>query len=215
VFAVLPDWPAPGNITAGTYSRSQQFSPPGHAVTLTQVHGIHCVDASCAPAGVVADACFSRRAGYVCSVRTADCLPILLCNSAGDEVAAIHAGWRGLVAGVIESSLSCLQSTPTELLAWLGPAIGPQRFEVGAEVREQFLAAATAATEFQTAACFAPSGEKYLADLYGLARVRLAAAGIPRTWGGSHCTYTESGLFHSYRRDGAAAGRIHSLIMIT
>lgn len=214
MFAVPPDWPAPDNIIAGTFGRSQNFSPPGTAIALKQVHGIQCVDASRSPGGVEADASFSRCAGYVCSVRTADCLPILLCNREGGEIAAIHAGWRGLAAGVIESTLACLQSDPADLLAWLGPAISQQRFEVGVEVRDQFLAAAPGATEGQTADCFTPMGEKYLADLYALARVRLAAAGIARSWGGSHCTYTESGLFHSYRRDGADAGRIYTMIMI-
>jgi YfiH family protein len=214
VFALRPDWPAPGNIIAGTFSRSQQVSLPGPAIELAQVHGTRCVDASSAVDGVEADACFSASAGYVCRVRTADCLPILVCNDSGSEVAAIHAGWRGLVAGVIESTLSCLQSAPADVMVWLGPAIGQQRFEVGAEVREQFLAAAGIAKS-QTAACFLPVGEKYYADLYALARVRLAAAGITRCWGGTHCTYNEPGLLHSYRRDGTAAGRIHSMIMIT
>jgi YfiH family protein len=215
VFAVLPDWPAPGNIIAGTCSRNQLVPALGHSVALEQVHGIKCVDVASSPDGVAADASFSRKAGYICSVRTADCLPILLCNTDGSEVAAIHAGWRGLAAGVIESTLGCLHSDPADMLAWLGPAISQPRFEVGAEVREQFLAAAAGANQAETAACFVALGDKYLADLYALARLRLAVAGFSQTWGGQHCTYTEAGLFHSYRRDGADAGRMHTLIMIT
>jgi YfiH family protein len=215
VFAVLPEWPAPGNIIAGTCGRNQPVAAPGHSVTLQQVHGVHCIDVASSPDGVAADACFSRRADYVCSVRTADCLPLLLCNEEGSEVAAIHAGWRGLAAGVIESTLGCLRSDPANILAWLGPAISQPRFEVGAEVRQQFMAAGGAG-QCETAACFvALENNRYLADLYGLARVRLAAAGIRRVWGGTHCTYTEAGLFHSYRRDGIDAGRIHTMIMIT
>ncbi len=213
--AIVPDWPAPGNIIAGTYTRNQQASIPVHTVALTQTHGIHCVDVALAAAGVAADACFAARPGLGCVVVTADCLPILLCADDGTEVAAIHAGWRGLAAGVIESTLDCLSSRPGQLLAWLGPAISQQHFEVGRAVREQFLERAASALRVETEACFSVAGEKYMADLYALARLRLAAAGVTQIWGGQHCTYAETELFHSYRRDGVSAGRVSTVIAIT
>jgi YfiH family protein len=213
--AITPDWPAPANILAGTYTRNQQAATPAPSVSLNQVHGTHCVDVALVPAGISADACYSSRPGLLCAVVTADCLPILLCAQDGTEVAAIHAGWRGLVAGVIESTLACLQSDPSHLLAWLGPAISQQHFEVGGEVRAQFLASAASPVRLETQACFIAAGEKYMADLYALARLRLAGVGVTQVWGGQHCTYAEADLFHSYRRDGVSAGRVSTVIAIT
>jgi len=213
--AIAPDWPAPANIVAGTYTRNQQHLIPAGSVVLKQVHGIHCVDVALSQPAVEADACFTSRPGLACAVLTADCLPILLCASDGTEIAAIHAGWRGLAAGVIESTLVCLRSDPSQLLAWLGPAISQQNFEVGREVREQFLDLAASTRRVETEACFIATGEKFMADLYALARLRLAGAGVTQIWGGKHCTYTEAGLFHSYRRDGADAGRLTTVIAIT
>jgi YfiH family protein len=145
----------------------------------------------------------------VCVVLTADCAPVLFTDFAGSIVAAAHAGWRGLAAGVLEATLAAMRVEPDKVLVWLGPAIGPRVFEVGADVL-----AAHAATDSGAGACFTPlrSG-KWLADLYGLARRRLARAGVTAIFGGDRCTFTESAVFHSYRRDGAAAaGRMATLI---
>ena len=156
-----------------------------------------------------ADAALARRPGSVCAVLTADCLPLLLCDETGTTVAAVHAGWRGLCAGVIETTLHAMSCPPQALLAYLGPAIGPNAYEVGAEVRDAFIAAdAEGGSE---AGFTAGKPGKYYADLYALARRRLARSGVHRIYGGSYCTYTERERFYSYRRDGAT-GRMASLI---
>ena len=175
-----------------------------------QVHGTRAVEAAMVvdPAPE-ADAVFTSEAGRVCSVRTADCLPVLLCDREGSSVAAVHAGWRGLAAGVLEHTISSLPSTPERLMAWLGPAIGPLAFEVGLEVREAFLDADPGA-----AACFQPSpAGRWLADLYALARLRLERAGVSSVHGGGLCTRADARLFFSYRRDGVT-GRLASGIWI-
>jgi YfiH family protein len=140
---------------------------------------------------------------------SADCLPVLFCDEAGEVVAAAHAGWRGLAAGVLEATVAAMGRPPQRLLAWLGPAIGPAAFEVGGEVRQQFIAADPAA-----AACFRPSPQgRWLADLYALARQRLARAGVEAVYGGGFCTVRQSELFFSYRRDGRT-GRMATLIWL-
>ena len=181
---------------------------------LQQVHGTAVLEASKgAPGYPEADACFTRETRVACAILTADCLPVLLCDRAGSVVAAAHAGWRGLAAGVIESAVRAMQVEPETVIAWLGPAIGPHAFEVGPEVRDAFLAASTAnAAE----ACFEPSAAHeghFLADLYALARLRLNALGVSAVYGGECCTYAESERFFSYRRDGQT-GRMASLILI-
>ena len=198
-------------------ARLARVLPAGsHIRWLQQVHGTAVVEAGEWPAPPEADASVSRVPGEVCAVLTADCLPVLFASSRGDEVAAAHAGWRGLLDGVLEATLGRLQTPASELLAWLGPAIGPSAFEVGPEVREAFLARAGAG-ERATAACFRVSdsrpGHSY-ADLYALARIRLAAAGITRIYGGEWCTHAEQERFFSYRRDGET-GRMASLIGFT
>ena len=175
---------------------------------LEQVHG----DKAVAATGEEcprADACWTDQPGVACSVMTADCLPVLFASIDGKRVAAAHAGWRGLLAGVLEQTLSAMGVKPAHVQAWLGPAIGPQAFEVGPEVRESFLAAAA------DPAAFAPSPrpDHYLADLYLLARQRLSALGLSQISGGQHCTYRQSSQFFSYRRDGQT-GRMASLILI-
>ena len=215
---IVPDWPAPASVIAGTITRLAGADtctalPPG--VRLQQVHGTDIVDAALAEDAVAADACYARKPLTTCSILTADCIPVLLCNRRGDEVAAIHAGWRGLVAGVIERSLAQLRSAPGELLVWLGPAISQANYEVGAALREEFLLAAPAVSRQRTEACFLRSGDRYRADLLGLARLRLEFAGVKQVYGGGHCTFAEPELFDSYRRDGSAAGRIRSFIYFT
>ncbi len=175
---------------------------------LQQVHGTRVVDES-APEGSQADGRYSLQTGAICAVQTADCLPVLLCDERGESVAALHAGWRGLAAGVLEAGVRALPVPPPRLLAWLGPAIGSAAFEVGREVRETFLAADAGAH-----ACFTSGREsRWQADLYGLARRRLRQAGVDRIYGGHYCTHTQSDWFYSYRRQ-TVCGRMASLIWL-
>jgi YfiH family protein len=175
---------------------------------LQQVHGCEVAGADW-QAGCAADACFADRPDVVCAVLTADCLPILLCNRAGSRVAAVHAGWRGLAAGIVERTLQAFTDPPGDILAWLGPAIGPAAFEVGEEVRAAFVAHHAAA-----ATAFRPTRPgHWLADLYALARSRLAMRGVHQVWGGAFCTYNDADRFYSYRRDGVT-GRMATLIWL-
>lgn len=178
---------------------------------LAQVHGTSVARLDAAPSAGQprADAAVASRPGRVCAVLAADCMPLLLCDAAGTKVAAVHAGWRGMAAGVIESAVAALASEGSDLLAWMGPTIGPGVFEVGPEVREAFLAADARADEgFR-----AHRPGKYLADLYHLARQRLERCGVARTFGGGYCTYTESARFFSYRR-APRSGRMGAFIWI-
>ncbi len=177
---------------------------------MSQVHGIRVVDAGQSVTSQEADAVYTDRPDRICAVLTADCLPLLVCDRQGKEVAAIHAGWRGLAAGVIEASLQKFQASPDDLLVWLGPAIGPEVFEIGQEVYDIFV------QQHQTAAsCFSPTRPgHYLADLYALARLRLALQGVNQVYGGGFCTYTQADQFFSYRRS-PVTGRMASLIWIS
>lgn len=184
---------------------------PAAPVWLRQVHGTGVVELplSATAEAPCADAAFTRHAGVVCAVLTADCLPVLLCDRGGSVVAAAHAGWRGLLAGVLESTVAAMRCPAGQLLAYLGPAIGPRAFEVGAEVRAAFVGQRAEADEaFQ-----ALHSGKWLADLYLLARRRLSDAGVDAVFGGGYCTFRDPDRFFSYRRD-PAAGRMASLIWI-
>lgn len=236
---IHPDWPAPGGVRALSTTRQAGVSLgpwssfnlgdhvgddpaavhanrqrlrqllPDEPRWLRQVHDVHCVDAASAEAGTTADAAFTRQRGVVCAVMTADCLPILFCDDQATMVGVAHAGWRGLAAGVIESTVAAMGAPGERLMAWLGPAIGPRRFEVGDEVRAVFVAADGAASE-----AFVPSaGGKWLCDLYRLARQRLARLGIHRIASTDFCTASDSPRFFSYRRDGVT-GRMASLIWL-
>jgi YfiH family protein len=236
---IVPDWPAPPTVRAlittraGGASRSAYAGfnlglhsgddieavrhnraslrqwLPGEPLWLRQVHGTKVVEADAAQGYPEADAALARRPGRVCAALTADCLPLLLCDEAGTTVAAVHAGWRGLCSGVIEQTLRAMDRPGQTLLAYLGPAIGPAAYEVGAEVREAFISADPGG---ESACAFAPGAPgKFYADLYALARLRLARSGVERIYGGGYCTYTEGARFYSYRRDGAT-GRMASLI---
>ena len=181
---------------------------PSEPCWLQQVHGTAVVRASgVSDDPLVADAAHTSESGVVCVVMTADCLPVLLCSAQGHSVAALHAGWRGLVGGIIETTVAGMDAAPA--LAWLGPALGTQAFEVGDEVRDAFLARSPA-----HAAGFRPGriSGKWQADLYGLARQILQAQGITAIHGGHHCTASEPERFFSYRRDGSVTGRMASLI---
>lgn len=185
-------------------------------VWISQVHGTEVLNldlisnSAAKQNNVEADAVYSSVAAQPCLVQTADCLPVLFCDDSGQEIAAAHAGWRGLAAGILEDTLARFSASPSKILAWMGPAIGPERFEVGIDVYESFVAA-----NQSYAAAFQPvSGseqQKWLADLYKLARWQLEKLGITRIYGGDFCTYQQSELFYSYRRDGAT-GRMASVI---
>lgn len=180
---------------------------PGAPFWLNQVHGTRVLDCAVSGQDRTADAVLADQPGQVCVVMTADCLPVLLCNSTGTQVAAVHAGWRGLVDGVVEVTLSRFKDPADKILAWLGPAIGPDAFEVGPEVRERFIQA-----EPQSAGAFVPGRPgHWLADIYQLARIRLERAGVGFIGGGDYCTVTDHKRFFSYRRDGVT-GRMASLI---
>lgn len=236
---IFPDWPAPANVKALQTTRLGGVSAapydslnlashtgddvlkvaqnrqrltqyvPTEPVWLKQVHGITVIDAANTSCEPEADVAVSTTPGAVCAVMTADCLPVLLCNDSGTVVAAVHAGWRGLLDGVIEASVKAMQQPPHQLMAWLGPAIGPQAFEVGDEVRNAFVA-----HDADAGRAFFPQAQgKWLGDIYLLARQRLHVLGVERIYGGGLCTYTDEELFFSYRRDDVT-GRMASLIWL-
>jgi YfiH family protein len=141
----------------------------------------------------------------VCAVLTADCLPVFFCNDRGNRVAIAHAGWRGLAAGILESTIKALGENPASLMAWLGPAIGPAVYEVGPEVMESFCR--------EREQAFVARGDRYLMDIYAIARMKLEDSGVGEVSGGGFCTFTEADRFYSYRRDGTT-GRMAHLIWI-
>ena len=238
---IVPDWPAPhgvrafvttraGGVSEGAYESlnlgASSGDDPGRVARnreivaqflpqpprwLAQVHGVEVadLDGPLAPDRLRADAAVTATPGRVCTVLTADCMPLMLCDSKGLRVAIAHAGWRGLAAGVVENAFRALGAGPAGTLAWMGPAIGPRAFEVGPEVREAFLAKDPGAD-----AAFAPHRPgKFLADLYALARRRLAALGVTSVWGGGFCTYRDDARFFSYRRE-PRSGRMGAFIWI-
>jgi polyphenol oxidase len=224
---IQPEWPAPaavralattrrGGVSRGPYAslnlgmrvgddpeavaenrRRVCAQLPAQPQWLKQVHGIEVAHADDATADVAADAAWTRSAGVVCAVQAADCLPVLFCDRGGTTVAAAHAGWRGLSAGVLERTVAAMARPPGELLAWLGPAIGPRAFEVGRDVLEAFTS-----RDAECADAFQPLREgKWLADLYALAWHRLAHAGVSEVYGGGWCTASDADRFFSHRRD--------------
>lgn len=211
---IEPDWPRPpgvraifttralGDAKSGKVRSALGSMLPAPPAWLRQVHGTEVVDAGAIPAGTVpeADASFARQPGAVSTIMTADCMPVLLAARDGSVVAAAHAGWRGLCAGVIERTIDRMDVPGADMQAWLGPAIGPRAYEVGEEVRDAFVA-----QDALSASAFAPTRPgHWLLDLYAIARQRLASRGVAAVYGGTHCTATEAGLFYSYRRDKAA-----------
>ena len=186
----------------------QRLELPGEPMWLQQVHGTTPVNAVESVAAPSADASWSQQAGVVCAVLTADCLPLLLCDQRGESIAAVHAGWRGLADGVIEQTVAAMPAQADELLAWLGPAIGPQAYTVGDEVRDVFLS-----HQDQAGLAFKDEADGWKLDLYLLARQRLAVCGVTAVYGGDRCTLSEPEDFFSYRRDGQT-GRMASLIWL-
>lgn len=186
---------------------------PGEPCWLTQRHTANVLDLDdpdAAAERVVADAAVSSRAGVVCAVLTADCLPVLLTDGAGRRVAAAHAGWRGLAAGVLQAAAAAIGRPGAELLAWIGPGIGAAAYEVGEEVRAAFVAREPgAAGGFERG-----SRGRWHANLEWLARFSLAAAGVERIYGGGFCTYSDAARFFSHRRE-APCGRMAALIWLT
>ncbi len=198
----------PRAVAANRVRLRAELDLPGEPLWLRQVHGTDVALAGHTAEPAVADAAVALEPGAVCAVLTADCLPVLFASRDGRRVAAAHAGWRGLAAGVLEAVVQRLGVPAAELLAWLGPAIGPARYEVGEEVFAAFrpVPGATAA--------FRPSGAgHWYADLYALARLRLRRLGLAGVYGGAHCTFDEPERFFSYRREGRT-GRMASLIWI-
>jgi len=183
---------------------------------LEQVHGTDVVHAQ--SDGIIrrADACYSDQRAVVCTVMTADCLPILICDRVGAEVATVHAGWRGLAGGVVANAISQFKNRPDQLLAWLGPAISQPHFEVGEDVYRAFLANTPGwGSRQQVDACFLRTRtDRWQADIFSLARLALSASGITAIFGGGQCTFADPESFYSYRRDGQT-GRMASLIWIS
>lgn len=239
---IIPDWPAPANVKSLQTTRNggvskapyaslnlgehvqddpiavahnrQLLSPylPSEPVWVNQVHGINVIDAAKSGCLETADGAFTTQANVVCVTMTADCLPVLLCDKAGTVVAAVHAGWRGLCDGVIEAAIAKMPVKTGYILAWLGPAIGLDAFEVGGEVRAQFME-----KDGQAISAFKPHGDKWLCDIYTIAKQRLNNVGVTQIYGGgineSFCTYSDAERFFSYRRDGVT-GRMASLIWL-
>ena len=207
---IAADWPAPDNIVAGTTLRNYaggELPLAGQPCWLDQVHGAEVVTAGSFETPPSADASISGAAEYVCAIRTADCLPVLMCSIDGRVFAAAHAGWRGLAAGVIENTIARLDADPSDLLVWLGPAISQAAFEVGEEVKEAFLGVDPGA-----GVCFERNDRgRWQADLYALARRRLEHAGVGQIHGGEFCTYSDRDRFYSYRRN-AECGRLLSFV---
>lgn len=188
----------------------QTFDLPGEPLWLKQVHGRQVVKASADYPGIAeADASWTTDTGTVCAVLTADCLPVLFSSADGRRVAAAHAGWRGLHAGILTSTVLASGIEPQDCLAWLGPAIGPEAFEVGLEVRQAFID-----KDPKTDEAFEQKDESHwLCDIYKLARMELEQLGVTHIYGGGRCTFSDTESYYSYRRDGDT-GRMASLIWI-
>jgi YfiH family protein len=240
---IIPNWPAPANVKSLQTTRSggvsaapyaslnlathvndnplavaqnrQLLRPylPSEPVWINQVHGVDVIDAATSCSLQNADAAYTTSANVVCVTMTADCLPVLLCDTRGTVVAAVHAGWRGLCDGVIEAACHKMAVPASEILAWLGPAIGPNAFEVGADVRAQFMQ-----HDQQASLAFKPWAEKWRCDLYLIAKQRLNKLGVTQIYGGGvnadFCTYTDEDRFYSFRRDNVT-GRMATLIWMS
>ncbi|MTC72591.1 purine nucleoside phosphorylase YfiH [Providencia sp. wls1914] len=238
---IFPDWPQPKNISTCSTTRAGGVSLPPfdslnlgdhvedlpeavsenrhrleklaqlpqQPVWLEQVHGTHVLHLTGSEIkNRQADAVYTNQVGQVCAIMTADCLPVLFFSRDGKEVAAAHAGWRGLCNGVLENTLAAFNAQPSDIMAWMGPAIGPERFEVGVEVKQAFTHQSA-----DLADAFTPYNDKFLANIYLLARKKLQAAGVSAIYGGEFCTVSDENRFFSYRREGRT-GRMASLIWI-
>ena len=240
-YLISPEWPVPLNVKAIITTRKGGISQnnyasfniaqhvednpehvlsnrsklrkllPSEPVWLSQVHGNRVIQANPNTSqNIEADATVTHQPNVVLSIQTADCLPVLLCNQQGTVIGACHAGWRGLANDIIENTIREMQCAPETIIAYLGPAIGSEKFEVGEEVKQVFVNKhSLAASAFVQA-----SATKWLADIYGLAKIRLSAMGVNNIYGGNFCTFTDEARFFSYRRD-KQTGRMASLIWLT
>lgn len=232
---IQPNWPAPKHVKAFTSLRQsevgihqdirdnaakvgninrqrlqQLLQLPSEPIWLTQVHSNLSIEATPEHLGQEADGSFTTQLNRVCAVLTADCLPVMLTDRHGTYVAAIHAGWRGLAKGIIENTIKKSPVPPQELLVWLGPAIGPRQFEVRKDVYDAFIA-----HDPEAKAAFHPiNSEQWLADLYLLARQRLAKMGVSAIFGGEYCTHSDSERFYSYRHEKPQNGRQGSIVSL-
>ena len=236
---ITPDWPVPANVRSLITTRNGGVSlPPWHSLNLgmhvgddplavaenrrrlvevvgaepiwlNQVHGNSVVNAEDVIGSVDADAIVTFKGNLPCVIMVADCLPVLFCDEAGTRIGAAHAGWRGLAGGVLENTVKAMNVVPEKIMAYFGPAIGPDAFEVGAEVREAFLQRDSASD----AAFHFIGDEKYLADIFLLARQRLLKLGVTKIYGGGRCTVIERERFFSHRRD-KKSGRMAALIWL-
>jgi hypothetical protein len=232
---IKPHWPAPSHVKAYTILRShgdlsqfsihrknecdieknraqliQELKLPADPIWLEQSHTTIVLPATPENRDKNADASYTDQPNRICVALTADCLPILLCHRAGTQVAAIHAGWRGLGAGIIESTLKGMNINNKDLIVWLGPGISQPNYEVGEEVRELFLS-----YDKEAKSAFIPSPQgRWLVDLYELARMRLKKQGIIEVYGGEFCTFSDPIRFYSYRRDKAYLGNMATMIWI-
>ena len=198
----------PSHVDTNRRVLQQQLELPEAPQWLQQTHSTRVIDLDQTEQRE-GDAAYTSTPGRIAVVMTADCLPVLFCNTAGSEVAAAHAGWRGLLHGILEKTLAAMSTDNAQVLAWLGPAIGPEVFEVGEEVRTEFIQ-----HDADAASCFRPNRPgHFLADLYALARLRLHKAGVTHISGGEFCTYSQPALFFSYRRENVT-GRQASMIYI-
>lgn len=239
---IKPNWPAPASVKALQTVRSGGVSQapyaslnlgshvnddpiavaknrqllsaylPSEPVWVNQVHGVEVIDAANSSSLQNADASYTTKSSVVCVTMTADCLPVLLCDERGTVVAAVHAGWKGLCDGVIEAAVQKMQVPPNEILVWLGPAIGPDAFEVGDDVREQFIT-----KDSQATSAFKPLGNKWLCNMYMIATQRLKQLGVMQIYGAGvnehFCTYTDEARFFSFRRNNVT-GRMASMIWL-
>lgn len=241
---LIPDWPAPSQVRAIVTTRGgggrfgrwntaahvgddalrvaanrrelQRRLGLGQVQWLEQVHGSEVVSVRAAsPEPLIADGLHTWTPGLALAIQTADCLPVLLCERGGRAVGAVHAGWRGLAGGILQAAVEAFDSPPGQLLAWLGPAIGPDHFEVGGEVRAAFLGSPPLASSREAVACFAPGPrpDTFLCDLYRLAALLLRAAGVAEVYGGGRCTVCESRRFFSFRAEGVC-GRMATLVWL-
>lgn len=231
---IQPNWPAPKNVKAFTTKRTggnfslrtgnlnnvldnrkklfQELNLPAEPFWLKQEHTntVFHLEANTTITEPIADASYATAPNLVCAVLTADCVPILVCDQNGTIVAAIHAGWKGIANGAIESTIKEMNVNPTNLLAWLGPAIGKNCFETGEDVRETFV---THNPEAKKA--FTLHNNRFLTNIYLLASQRLNSVGVTKIYGGEYCTFTQKKLFFSFRRDGDNSDRMASLIWLT
>lgn len=239
-YLIHPDWPVPANVHAIQTTRSGGYSAlpfdklnlgmhvgdhpqtvarnrqllsdflPSEPIWLNQVHGVEVCNAALASCLPDADACVSHHVQSVCTVMTADCLPVLFCDQAGTVVAAAHAGWRGLANGVLQETIKSMQVNPAHILAWFGPAISKSAFEVGEDVYSIF----TGRNPGNSSAFTLKEDGKYMADIYLLARMVLDSCGVTQVYGGDMCTYQDQTRFFSFRRDGQT-GRMATMIWRT